>query len=91
LDQQARQAFTCTAADDAVSLRFGAREGTYAPWWKTVDVVIYDWPSAQADAHLTGSGTALKTSYDAGARALHVMMPDTASAGELRITGATPQ
>ena len=43
-----RQTFTCQSDGNSVRVNFGARQGTYAPWWKTVEVVIYDWPSAQA-------------------------------------------
>ena len=66
-------------------INFGARKGTYAPWWKTVEVVVYDWPSAQADARLSNGPSSLKTSYDATAHALHVLIPDVAAQAELRI------
>jgi len=82
-----RQTFSCTCESDANSVRvdFGARQGTYTPWWKTVDVVIYDWPSKQADATLSNSTLPLKTSYDAARRALHILMPDSRKETELRV------
>jgi alpha-glucosidase len=83
-----RQAFTCTATGDEVSVQFSAREGKYAPWWKTIEVVIYDWPSAQAEAHLSGSSATLNTRYDTKARALHIVIPDIARADEIRISAA---
>jgi alpha-glucosidase len=86
-----RQQFTCTAAEDDVSLKFGAREGKFAPWWKSIEVVIYDWPSAQAEAHLSGSTAALHATYDSEARTLHIILPDIAASAELHITGATHQ
>ena len=55
------------------------------PWWKTVEVVIYNWPSAKANAKLSGSEAAIKTSYDSKAHALHVQIPDAAGPVELRI------
>ena len=50
-----------------------------------MEVVIYDWPSAQADAKLSSGASSLKTSYDATAHALHVLIPDVAGQAELRI------
>jgi len=80
-----RQAFTCQSDGNSVRVNFGARQGTYAPWWKTVEVVIYDWPAAQATAKLTGTEASIKTSYDATAHALHVLIPDVPGQAELRI------
>ena len=80
-----RQGFTCRAEGKAVALDFGAREGTWTPWWKSIEVVVYGWPSAQADAKLSGSAEALKTSYDATQHALHIVIPDIAGKQELNI------
>jgi alpha-glucosidase len=73
-----RQAFTCQLDGSAVTVKFGEREGTYAPWWKTIEIVIYDWPTALAHAKLSGSASPLKTTYDASAHALHIVIPDSA-------------
>ncbi|MDR5726518.1 MAG: DUF5110 domain-containing protein, partial [Terriglobia bacterium] len=80
-----RQGFTCSADSKAVALDFGAREGTWKPWWKSIEVVVYGWPSAQAEAKLSGSAEALKTTYDATQHALHIVIPDVADKAELRI------
>ena len=80
-----RQSFTCQAEGNSVRVNFGARQGSYTPWWKNVEVVVYNWPSAKANAKLSGSDEAIKTSYDAKAHALHVQIPDVAAQTELRI------
>jgi alpha-glucosidase len=80
-----RQSFGCQSDGKSVSVKFEARTGTYAPWWKTVEVVVYDWPSAQADARMSGSAKPLKTTYDASAHALHISIPDVAGGAELRV------
>ena len=77
--------FTCQSDGNSVRVNFGARQGTYAPWWKNVEVVIYDWPSAQANAKLSNNASPLKTSYDKAKHALHVLIPDVAGEAELRI------
>jgi hypothetical protein len=68
-----------------VRLNFGARQGSYTPWWKTVEVVIYDWPSKQANATLSNSAVQLRTTYDAAEHALHVLMTDSGKETELRV------
>ncbi len=80
-----RQAFTCQSDGNSVRVNFGARQGTYAPWWKTVEVVIYGWPSAQANAKLSSNAAPLQTWYDATQHALHVTIPDVAGEAELRV------
>ena len=82
-----RQSFTCQSDGNSLRITFGARQGTYAPWWKTVEIVVYDWPSAQADAKLSNGSSAVSTSYDAATRALHVVIPDISGEADLRIGG----
>ena len=82
-----RQEFMCQSDAQGVRVQIGARQGTYSPWWKTFEVVIYGWPSAQADAKLAGAATALQTTYDRAAHALHVVVPAAAEKAELRVAG----
>jgi alpha-glucosidase len=82
-----RQSFTCQADSGTLRVSFGPRRGSYMPWWKTVEVVVYDWPSIQADVKLSNGATALKSYYDSPSHALHVLIPDIAGEGELRIAG----
>jgi len=81
-----RQSFTCQFEKNTITVRFGERTGTFAPWWKQFEVVLYGWPSASAKTTVTGSPAVLKTKYDSGTHALHVVVPDMAGKGELRIT-----
>jgi alpha-glucosidase len=80
-----RQTFTCQSDARSVRVNFNARQGSYLPWWKTVEVVIYDWPSKGAEAKLSGSVSPLKTSYDATKHALHVTLPDAPGEAELSV------
>src|SRR5436190_1406113 len=59
-----RQNITCESDATSLRLKFHAREGSYVPWWKLIEVVIYDWPSAHAQAKFSSSAYPLKTSYD---------------------------
>lgn len=82
-----RQGLTCQSDGNSVRLNFGARQGTYAPWWKLLEVVIYDWPSAHAEAKFSSSTYPLKTSFDPKAHALHVILSDVSAEAELTIRG----
>jgi alpha-glucosidase len=86
-----RQTFSCQSDGNSVRINFGARQGTYAPWWKTVEVVVYGWPSAQADTSLSNGTSPSKTFYDAPTSALHVVIPDIPGETELRIGGRPAQ
>ncbi len=80
-----RQQFTCSAQGNSLSVKFADRTGTYAPWWKTIEVVVYNWPSASATASLSSSAAPLTTAYDAAAHALHIVIPDAGANAELSI------
>jgi alpha-glucosidase len=36
-----RQQVTCTATPKGIALHFGAREGSYRPWWKSIAVTVH--------------------------------------------------
>jgi alpha-glucosidase len=82
-----RQRITCQSDAKSTTLNFHAREGSYTPWWKFIEVVIYDWPSAHAEAKFSSSTYPLKTSYDPKQRALHVTLADVSAEAELTIRG----
>jgi alpha-glucosidase len=86
-----RQNFTCEADAKSVRLKFHAREGSYAPWWRFVEVVVYDWPSPRAEARVSGSSYPLKTTYDPKQHALHITLADQAGERELSIRGGAAQ
>jgi len=36
-----RQSLSCTATPNGVQLHFGARQGTWRPWWKSIAVTVH--------------------------------------------------
>jgi len=81
-----RQNFTCRAEGNSVTFHFAARQGSYTPWWKSIEVVIYNWPAASAEAKLSTQPEMLKTTYDASTRTLHIIVPDQFSAADLHLS-----
>ena len=81
-----RQSLNCDSEVGSMKIKFSPREGSYAPWWKTIEVVIYDWPSPKAEAKLATAAAPLKTSYDARKHALHVTLADAPTESELTVT-----
>ena len=52
-----------------------------------LEVIVYDWPSARAEAKVSGSAYPLKTTYDLKQHALHIMLADQAGETELTVRG----
>ena len=86
-----RQTFTCESNEKAIRLTFHKREGSYVPWWKFFEVVIYDWPSAHAEAKFSSSTYPLKTTYDPKQHALHMTLADVSAEAELTVRGRSTQ
>lgn len=90
-EQYLRQDFTCDADAKSLRFKFHARSGSYPAWWKFIEVIVYDWPSARAEAKVSGSTYPLKTTYDIKQHALHITLADQSGEAELSIRGrATP-
>jgi alpha-glucosidase len=78
-----RTEFTCETNDDGVSVKLGARQGTFAPWWKEIEVVVYDWKAPAA--HATLNGQAIQARVDASDLTVHVLLPNSATLEELAL------
>ena len=78
-----RQSFTCEVAEGETRVKLGAREGSFAPWWKETEVVLYG-QTANADVTLDGKPVSVVT-YDAVNRVLRIRIPEPAGGGELRV------
>lgn len=82
-----RQAFSCESDASGTQIKFHSREGSYVPWWRFMEVVIYEWPSERAQAKFSGSAYPLKTTYDAKQHALHITFADVTGEAELSVKG----
>jgi alpha-glucosidase len=79
-----RQTFTCETVPGEVRVKLSTREGSYRPWWKETEVVLYDWQSANPNVTLNGrliSGSR----YDPAYHVLRILIPEQAQGADLRV------
>jgi alpha-glucosidase len=81
--EYSRQAFGCAADGSGVTVTLGKREGSYAPWWKEFEVVVYGAEPGWTKA--TWNGRAVKATWDKAAGTVRVVVPASAEGGELRV------
>jgi alpha-glucosidase len=74
--------YTCRSAPGRFNLHIGRQEGSFPAWWRSIDVAVYNWPSAQVRARLNGRPVSGAT-YDPAQRVLHLRIPQSAAAQNL--------
>jgi alpha-glucosidase len=79
-----RQTFRCEAQPLDVRLLLGAREGSWAPWWKEIEVVLYGWQHANTSVTLNGRPVS-GSRYDSAGGVLRIRIPEQANGSELRV------
>jgi len=80
-----RQEFSCEVDAAGLRVKVARPTGGYPAWWKSLDIVVHDWPTANTSATLSGGGKPA-VHYDAAARTLRVSIPATREGSELRLT-----
>ena len=85
-DQYVRINSSCKINPDGVTVTIGPHQGQFTPWWKQLEIVVYGWKSAQATATLKGDTALLQTRVDPVAHTVHVILPDSVSNRELKLT-----
>ena len=79
-----RTDFTCETTANGIRVKIGARQGSFSPWWKQIEVVIYDW--TQGSANATVNGQHVNSRVNAANLTVHVLVPEIASGSEIVIT-----
>jgi alpha-glucosidase len=82
-----RVKYSCESSAKGVRLEVGAREGSYEPWWKVIEVTIFDWNHPTANI-VYGGKTINKFSFDAGRHALTFSIPERPEGGEVEVLAA---
>ena len=80
-----RERVTCSEDGGGLTISFAQRDGSYAPWWKQVEVVVHEWPGGPFRASLDTADISTSTHYDQAAHALHILLPETGQARTLRL------
>jgi len=80
-----RQEFTCEAGADAVTVRLAPRQGSFAPWWKEIEIAVYGWTGGGAKAAYNGKPVASPV-LDAAHGVVRVRIPEQPAGGELRVS-----
>ena len=79
-----RLKFSCERTSTGVTVKIGAREGSYTPWWTQFSVEIYG-ASKPAASVSTASGQ-VAASYDSGHHRVSAVVPDDAKGLNLTVT-----
>lgn len=76
--------YTCKVEPATLRLHIGAQSGNFKPWWKQVQVIVYDWPSTRVRATIDGKPVA-NIAYDATHRVLRLRIPQNAEGEDLTV------
>jgi alpha-glucosidase len=79
-----RESYGCEATAQGVTVTIAKHEGSYAPWWQQVEVVIYGAPHAARSVEVNGA-VVEDARFDAADGTAHVMAPDVASGTEIHV------
>ena len=76
-----RQSFSCETTKSSVTVNLGAVEGSYAPWFKSIKVVVYD---ARAPKSAMANGGTAKTEAADGSASIEI--PASREAAKIELT-----
>jgi alpha-glucosidase len=75
-----RQEIQCAVSAAGVVLKFGARTGTYQPWWKEIAVTVHGWTTSSAR-----SGDGRTINVEPRSRTISFTIPDQSAASEITL------
>jgi alpha-glucosidase len=76
--------FTCAKTADGVTVKVGAREGTFAPWWNQFSVEVYG--AEKPAARVTSDAGPVNASFDREHHHLTAVVPDDGKGMSLTVT-----
>ena len=80
-----RQSYRFIDGAAVAEFTLSAREGSYEPWWTTIEIVIHGVPDRPVNV-TAANGTILSANYDLDRAALRVVLRDTGGEDAVRIT-----
>jgi alpha-glucosidase len=83
-----RMDFTCSEKPNGIVVHVGSHQGSFVPWWKSVQVEVYGRTESARKASLRGSNEIVESSFDAVHHVTKFVFPDEGRGGELEIEWA---
>ncbi len=84
-----RISYTCQVTTDSVRLKIAGPEGTFPPWWQSVQIEVFGAERAPREV-LIGRTVVRDWRHDAAARKLVITLAETGTAVEVRVNYANP-
>lgn len=85
-----REQFNCRLSDKGIIVTIAKPQGSFAPWWKLLQVEVYGATKPATDATLTpldaSKPLSISTAYDAEHHRITALVPDTGQGLELQLT-----
>jgi alpha-glucosidase len=78
--------FTCKETPQGVQLKISPREGSFTPWWSSIEVVLYGWSAAFAGASRNGHAATAAPRTDSQAHTVSLTFPDTGKGATIDFT-----
>jgi len=83
-----RMEFTCEETPTGLTVHVGPHQGSYAPWWTSLQVEVYGSTAAAGKAVVAGSTKAVQSSFDAPHHVAAFTLPDNGRGEDLQIEWA---
>ncbi len=80
-----RMEFTCTETAKGITVHIGPHQGSYVPWWNSLQVEVYGNTAAAAKAVIAGSAETVQSSFDAPHHVAAFTLPDKGRGEDLQI------
>jgi alpha-glucosidase len=85
-----REAFACRLTDRGIVVTVNPPQGSFAPWWKLLQVEVYGAAKPAAEASYSpldsSKGSPISPGYDAEHHRITALVPDTGKGLELQVT-----
>ncbi|MGH9704963.1 MAG: glycoside hydrolase family 31 protein [Candidatus Acidiferrales bacterium] len=79
-----RVKFGCKATDGSVVITASSREGSFSPWWNSIELEIFGAEKKPSEVYVGGK-TTTEWTYDAQHKAVTLTIPDSASGWEVAV------
>lgn len=80
-----RMEFTCSEKPNGITVHIGSHEGSYAPWWKNLQVEIYGSTAPSQSTSIVGSTEKVESFFDALRHVTTFLVPDNGRGRDLQV------